>query len=288
MTTTRTGIDRHAAPFDPGAVDASVERDGAVILESVFPQSFVTRVNQEVDDWLARHPEEGRLPTESDVYAAYLGYKTRRVNAMIAKVDPVATIAANEVVVGWAQRVMRQCATSILLNTSELIEIQPGESPQPQHRDSQCWPHVQNPRGPVIVNAMVALTRFTQANGATVLAPGSFAWGPERAPEPAELVQAVMSPGDVLLFRGDLVHGGGANQTADERRRALSMSYCAGWLRTVDNGVLTVPPSRARALDPTLQALLGYAAYDGLPEGGGVLGLSANGDPRTALDNGKA
>ncbi|WP_337822162.1 phytanoyl-CoA dioxygenase family protein [Amycolatopsis sp. A1MSW2902] len=279
-TAAEVSLDRHVAPFDQQAVDASVERHGATILRSVFPPALVARVNAEVDDWLATHPEDGQPPTDSDPYAAYLGLRTKRVNAMIAKLPSLPELVANEPTVAWARRVMAPRCTAILLNTSELIEIQPGESAQPMHRDSQCWAHVPMAGAPVMVNAMIALTRFTEENGATVVAPGSFGWGIERWPQDTELTQAVMEPGDVLLFRGDLIHGGGPNRTVDERRRAVSISYCAGWLRTVDNGVLAVPPDRARALDPTTRELLGYAIYDGLPEFGGVLGLTADGDPR--------
>jgi hypothetical protein len=286
MTIAELAVERHAAPYHPDAVDAAVGRDGAAILESMFPASLMAKVNEEVDEHLARHPEDGGLPTESDPYAVYLGLKTRRVNAMIAKIASAPRLVSREPVVEWARRVMRPCATSILLNTSELIEIQPGEQAQPLHRDSWCWAHAGSVPGTIVVNAMIALTPFTEENGATSLALGSFAWSADRMPRPNELTRAVMSPGDVLLFRGDLIHGGGANTTVGERRRGASMSYCAGWLRTVDNGVLTMPPERVRDLDPVNQELLGYRTYDGLSEGGGMLGLAAYDDPRIVFEPG--
>src|SRR5918999_41907 len=285
MTTADLAVERHAAPYDADAVDAAARRDGATILESVFPASLISKVNEEIDEYIACHPDEG-LPTESDLYAEYLGLKTRRINAMIAKIASVPRLTSCEPVVDWARRVMRPCATSILLNTSELIEIQPGQQAQPLHRDSACWAHLGSVPGPVVINAMIALTPFTEENGATSLAPGSFAWSADRMPHPYELTKAVMAIGDVLLFRGDLIHGAGANTTVGERRRGASMSYCAGWLRTVDNGVLVIPPERARELNPVNQELLGYSTYDGLSEGGGMLGLTAGGDPRTVLEPG--
>lgn len=283
MTTAELALKRHAAPYDPAAVDAAVHRDGATILQAVFPTWITRKVNDEMDEHLTRHPGDGYLPDQSDPYAAYLGLKTRRVNAMIAKIPSALRLINCEPLVEWARRVMRPCAASILLNTSEFIEIHPGEKAQPLHRDTWCWAHAGSVPGPIMVNAMIALTPFTEDNGGTSLALGSYAWPSERMPQPHELVQAVMSAGDVLLFRGDLIHGGGANRTAGEHRRGASVSYCAGWLRTVDNGVLAVPPERARDLDPVIQDLLGYRSYDGLSEGGGVLGLAAYGDPRTLL-----
>ncbi|MFE3961124.1 phytanoyl-CoA dioxygenase family protein [Nocardia sp. NPDC059091] len=158
-----------------------------------------------------------------------------------------------------------------------------GEPAQYPHRDNDSWPHLPPTTDSVLVNAMIALTPFTERNGATHIALGSHAWLPKQNPTADQLRQAVMSPGDVLLFRGDAIHGGGANRTGDEGRRGLSLSYCVGWLRPVEDSILNVPPGIARTLPPEAQALLGYTAHDAASTGGGMLGLYENGDPRKAL-----
>ena len=91
-----------------------------------------------------------------------------------------------------------------------------------------------------------------------------------------------MEAGDALLFRGDVIHGGGAN-TTESHRRAVSVSYCAGWLRPVENSFLNVSRERAKILPTRVQKLLGYAAYDGKRDGGGLVGLYENGDPRALV-----
>ena len=96
-----------------------------------------------------------------------------------------------------------------------------------------------------------------------------------------------MAPGDAVLFRGDLLHGGGENDS-DGRRRALSISYCAGWLRPVENSFLNLPHATAAALPAKVQALIGYAAHDASDKRGGMVGLFENGDPRLALDKSEA
>jgi len=91
-----------------------------------------------------------------------------------------------------------------------------------------------------------------------------------------------MQAGDALLFRGDLIHRGGANNSS-ARRRALSISYSVPWVRTVENNFLHVTPEDAKSLSPQLQALLGFQAYDGQAEQAGMLGLYENGNPAAVL-----
>ena len=77
--------------------------------------------------------------------------------------------------------------------------------------------------------------------------------------------------------------GGGENKT-DRRRRVMSISYCAAWLRPVENSFLNVSRETAHALEPHMQAILGYASHDATASGGGMIGLFENGDPMRALD----
>ena len=97
-----------------------------------------------------------------------------------------------------------------------------------------------------------------------------------------ETAQRFVASGDALVFRGDVVHGGGENRSG-ERRRVLSISYCAGWLRPVENSFLNVSRETARRLPPEVAALLGYAANDESRNLGGMVGLFENGDPSRAL-----
>ena len=182
-------------------------------------------------------------------------------------------LLASEELVGWAERMIEPLATSVLLNAGELGGL--------AHRDSDSWPL---PVGahPFVVNALVALDACTPENGATHVACGSWEWEVGRAPKPEDYVRGTMAPGDALIFRGDLVHHGGEN-ASDARRRLVSISYCAGWLRPVENSFLNVDRDTTRDLPPRLQALLGYAAHDGTSRLGGLVGLYENGDPAQAL-----
>jgi ectoine hydroxylase-related dioxygenase (phytanoyl-CoA dioxygenase family) len=110
---------------------------------------------------------------------------------------------------------------------------------------------------------MWALTDFTEANGATRLAPKSHL-----GPSPAygakvETIAAEMPKGSVLIWDGALWHGGGANRTG-ARRTGVAMNYCAGLIRQQENQQLGVPAEVARGYPPRLQELMGYGVYRGL------------------------
>jgi hypothetical protein len=269
-------------PYDWTAIDAAVLGDGGAILQGFLDAEGRRALNGAVDGYLARHPEVGRPASGSRAYDAFLGARTLRLHGLIDKAPPTADLIGHPDLTEWAARMMRGAAEGVLLNAGELIQIGAGEPAQYLHRDTDSWPAIARGEAPVLVNAIVALDPFTLENGATYVAPGSWRWEAGRQPRSDQLARAVMAAGDALLFRGDLVHGGGEN-ASPAPRRAISVSYCAGWLRPVENSFLNIPLGTARRLDPRVQALLGYAAHDAAARRGGLLGLYENGDPARAL-----
>jgi ectoine hydroxylase-related dioxygenase (phytanoyl-CoA dioxygenase family) len=69
-----------------------------------------------------------------------------------------------------------------------------------------------------------------------------------------------MPAGSVMFYVGNLVHGGGANQT-DEPRLGVIVEFVVSWLRAQENHVIAVPPDVVRGLPDRLQELLGYNIY---------------------------
>jgi ectoine hydroxylase-related dioxygenase (phytanoyl-CoA dioxygenase family) len=96
-----------------------------------------------------------------------------------------------------------------------------------------------------------------------------------------------MAAGSPVVYLGSTFHCGGANVTDGERRRGMHVSYCLGWLRTEENQYLATPIDIVRTLPPESQALLGYAAHDGLAAGGGYLGAVQVRDPVALLATGE-
>lgn len=269
-------------PYAWESIDSVIHEEGGVILKNFFTCEEVASCNRDVDDYIEAEEDAGKPRSGSTAYDKFLGQKTVRLQGLIEKVANVGEWIGHPELCDWVTRTLEPVATSALLNAAELIQIGPGEPEQYLHRDSDSWPMAPLGDHPLIVNAIVALDPFTLANGATHLAPGSWRWDRNRKAEPEEMLRAVMQPGDVLVFRGDIVHGGGAN-TTDVPRRALSISYCVGWLRAVENSILNVSRERVKTLPRHLQQLLGYSTYDGSRDRGGLVGLYENGDPSVLL-----
>src|SRR5213079_3585489 len=96
--------------------------------------------------------------------------------------------------------------------------------------------------------------------------------------------------GDARRFRRHLSRRddprGGANITSIPRRGA-HLSYCLGWLRTEENNYLSIPPAVAAKLPRQAQELIGYSVHDGIPRGGGYLGMVRMQDPVELLERGE-
>lgn len=270
-----------ARPYDWASIDRQTRVVGGVILSNLVPDSDLRELDAEIDVYLQQPAARGKADSGSERYDQFLGRNTIRLHGLIEKFPTAEMLVGHSEIVAWASRILAGKASSILLNAGELIQINPGEPRQAAHRDTDSWPLPLDDE-PFIVNAIVALDDFTIENGATAIALGSWDWEQERRPQSSDYVRAQMRRGDAVLFRGDLIHGGGENRSS-AKRRAISLSYCAGWLRTVENSYLNVSRKTLAGLPTHIQALLGYDAHDGDTLGAGLVGLYENGDPRQFL-----
>jgi ectoine hydroxylase-related dioxygenase (phytanoyl-CoA dioxygenase family) len=152
-----------------------------------------------------------------------------------------------------------------LLSTYGTVAIGPGEPAQAIHADDIRY-RMPRPDPEIFGNVMVALSDFTEANGATRIVPGSNRWPeyPEvRVMPEGEIderypsIAAEMSRGSVCFFLGTTYHGGGANPTQHDRL-GMTMAYCAEWLRPQENFTVAVAQERAAGFDPALRALMGW------------------------------
>lgn len=256
------------------------DRDGGVIIEDWLPSGVVDSFNAELEPWLAAHAGTDSGTAASD---EFLGLRTKRLQGLVTKAPTFVRIMTDERLVGYAEQVIGPISPVVILNNGEVIDIGPGESAQPLHRDDDAW-NFARPGAPMIVNSIAALVDITPEIGGTLVVPGSHRWEPGRLPSSDEITCADMRAGSALFFRGDLLHAGGANVSTDRRRRALSTGFCAGWLRPVENSYTNVPPEIARSLPRRAQELLGYALYDASSVGGGYLGYHDMGDPMRLFD----
>lgn len=223
-------------------------QDGAIIVEDVFDNDLRIAIMEELGPYI------DATKRGSDDFS---GIETTRTGAIVARSPSTRRLITHPGILALANQLLLPNCEKIQLMLTQIIRLLPGQGAQPLHRDRFVWgPHVHfcEPQ----LNTIWALTDFTCENGATRIAPGSSKWDLERQPSDDELIQAEMRAGSVLIFTGNVLHGGGKNMS-EEPRMGLNINYCLGWLRQEENQYLSCPPDIAKTLDPELFELLGYS-----------------------------
>jgi ectoine hydroxylase-related dioxygenase (phytanoyl-CoA dioxygenase family) len=261
---------------------APLEEDGAVVIEGLLDPTTLGRLNAEVDAAVAA--ADPGMQHLNPAVAGFFGTRTRHVAGLASRSRTFATdVMCHPTLLALCDALLLPACAEYVLNLGHIIDRGPGAAQQFIHRDELVWVHVPRPAPTLQVASMVALAPFTARNGATLLVPGSHRWPWDRKPEPEEFAQAVMPPGSAVVYLGTVLHGAGANQTQDEWRRGLHLSYVVGWLRTEENNVLATPPDLARELPERAQRLLGYGVHDAIASGGGYCGMVGLRDPMQLL-----
>jgi ectoine hydroxylase-related dioxygenase (phytanoyl-CoA dioxygenase family) len=238
-------FDCHATSGDE--VARHLTEDGCVIVEGVLSAEEVAAVRAGLDPLLA----------ETDTGSnSFLGRRTKRVFAAVAKTRAIDPLAVNPLVISVLDTVLG----NYLLSAPVVISIGPGEAAQTLHRDETSYPVPRGAAGELVVNVMWAIDDFTEVNGATRIIAGSHRWPDLAAAREEDTRQAVMPSGSICVFLGSAVHGGGQNR-GDASRLGIVMEYAAGWLRPQENLALAVPHDVALRMPERLQRLIGYDIY---------------------------
>ncbi|MDJ0789068.1 MAG: phytanoyl-CoA dioxygenase family protein [Myxococcota bacterium] len=253
------------------------DEDGGLIVESFIDPELLARLQADFGPLIQRH-EPGS--TTEGLWTEFHGDVTKRITGLPTHSQAWVELLCDERYQAMGDRYLGP--NEYWLNTGQLICIGPGETPQMLHRDELNWPHAMR-QHEITVTAIFALTDFTEANGATVIAPGSNHWPGALPKVPEEATcRATMTAGSALLYSGKVIHGGGANVTTDQWRVGLHAGFCCGWLRSEENFQLTIPLEVARTLPARARLLLGFSSYS--PEFGGRLGLVDYDDAARLLD----
>ncbi|MEM7095331.1 MAG: phytanoyl-CoA dioxygenase family protein [Actinomycetota bacterium] len=259
------------------AVWTAFDADGGLIVEDFITPDLLDRLTREVAPLVDAHAPGS---TTEGFWTDFHGDQTKRVTGLAAASSAWCELLCDERYQAMGDRYLG--ADEYWLNTGQLICIGPGESEQFLHRDELNWPHAMGDRE-ITVTAIFALTDFTESNGATVVAPGSNHWRGVLPEVPdSTTCRATMPAGSALLYSGKIIHGGGANVTADEWRVGLHAGFCSGWLRAEENHQLTTDLDAARSMPERVQHLLGFRSYS--PERGARLGLVNYDDAALLLD----
>jgi ectoine hydroxylase-related dioxygenase (phytanoyl-CoA dioxygenase family) len=264
---------------------AALDEDGAVVIEGLLDAGTLARLDAEVDDAVAA--ADPAMKHLNPAVAGFFGTRTRHVAGLASKSRTFATdVMCHPTLLALCDALLLPACAEYVLNLGHIIDRGPGAEAQFVHRDELVWVHVPRPAPTLQVASMIALSEFTEENGATRLVPGSHRWPWERQPEPEDFAQATMPAGSAVVYLGSLLHGAGANRTPGTWRRGLHLSYVVGWLRTEENNVLATPPRIARELPERAQRLLGYGVHDAVAKLGGYCGMVGLRDPIELLREG--
>ena len=183
------------------------------------------------------------------------GHRTRRLGAPLPRSSTFRSIAMHPAVMAAGDHVLGH-ATSWRFSAAEYIEIGPGQEGQRIHRDQWKYDMVDFDFE-IEMNGMWAITDFTEANGATRVAPGSHRWGNREKVSVDETIPAEMTQGSLFLYTGSVYHGGGAN-ASEEWRSGLSLQHALGWLTQSTNQFLECPPAEVKDWADELLRFVGY------------------------------
>ncbi len=263
-----THIPRLAADHNTDDLRTALIEQGCCVVEHAVDVAVMDALANEMA------PFAQYTPRGSNDFA---GEGTRRTGMVVGRSSTFRTHLARHPVILTAGDHIFHHTPTWNLSFAHFFELYPGEPGQPLHRDT--WKYGAPPFPfEVDLNALWAVTDFTEDNGATRLVPGSNHWDADRRPEPGEDLPAVMPKGSVLLYTGLAFHGGGAH-TGKDTRLAVNAQHSAGWLNQTERLLLEFPPEAVADWDDELIAFIGYQLA------GPALGHWRNAeDPFTAVE----
>ncbi|HIG42582.1 MAG: phytanoyl-CoA dioxygenase family protein [bacterium] len=250
----------------PDSIFSAIEHDGGCILHGLFAPEFCDQIK---DDFLgyikAMQWGENELGLRDEFY----GNQTKRLHGLFSKSPLMSEVLMNPFLLSMAEHFLKsdRRARDFRLSNAELMVLNQDQEVQEFHTDGGSWYRAQQHEAgkEILISANIALTDFTENNGATRVVPGSHQWAVDRKPKDSEVCLAVMPQGATLLYSGNVIHSGGANATPD-MRMGLYLGYLVSWLRPIENQLATNTPEDILALSAEAQRLL-----DVVPSGFTVL-----------------
>ena len=229
-------------------VAETVAQDGYAVVRDAVDLETITAIKTD----LAPYFHEAHKGHEE-----FFGKLTKRFGALLAKSTAVQSLLLHPTVLAVADHALLPHCVRYHVHYTGVMHLEPNETRQILHRDTNLYP-IENPSPPFTVATMWAISDFTRQNGGTRLVPGSHMWSNDRVPKPHEVVATEMTPGSVLIYTGNVIHGGGSNRS-DQPRTGVALHYSLGWLRQEENQYLAVPHELVRQMPDQIQELMGYS-----------------------------
>lgn len=247
---------------------AIMERDGAVVIQNFATSAQVEQMNRDFDKpVMETGPGSKKQGEEFELLKEFHGYQTTRVNNLITHSRVMREeILDMDLFHEIGRLLYEEESGDWWLMAAQLIQIGPGNKAQFIHRDLENYtafvPMGKNaPR--VTTNYMLALTDFTEANGATRVILGSHKWDDftlsmEDRLDHSKTIPAEMKAGDALLWDGKLLHSGGANVTTNEFRRGVTIPVSPAYFTPEESFAFSVSLDIAKTLSPRVQKAIGF------------------------------
>jgi len=237
---------------------AALDADGAVIVHDFLDPDLLVRFRADMERHAAGH-HAGSVSGVESVHR-FWGSNTKRFTRLAHRSAAFVEILTDPFYLSIADSILLPGCKDYWMNTGQMMIIGPGEKAQYLHRDADNWPSMCRLDAPeVTLSCLFAISDFSAEVGATRVVPGSHRWDDySRKATADEVCQAVMPAGSGVIYTGRVVHGGGANHTADTWRFGLHVSYLLGWLTPEEAGPLGATWDDVAHLSPRAQRLLGW------------------------------
>lgn len=252
--------------IDDEAVDVgilqAIESDGACIFDGLIPEALCDALMADFEPHIDAAPWSNQEATNFGETDEFFGRRTKRFHYLPSLSSRVGQLATHPRLLGLAAAFLGKgsACRDLRISTMELMVLGNGQDGQMLHRDADSWHWLpREMRSKLLFSANVALCDFRATNGATVVVPGSHRWPDDRDAIPGETCSAVMKKGSALLYRGDVLHGGGDNTEADIRT-GLYVGYIPSWLAPLENHALGNERVVLDALDGPMQRLLNVSS----------------------------
>ncbi|MEM7099312.1 MAG: phytanoyl-CoA dioxygenase family protein [Pseudomonadota bacterium] len=247
------------ASADPQEIAAALDESGCAVVTDVIGAAQREAVRNE----LAPFMEAARVIDKDDPTQFYPG-RTRRTSALIARSPTVGQLAVDSTSTSLCDHLLLPNGEfGYHLHVTGALEVGPGARKQMLHREHDSFTFFPDPKPNLIVASMWAITDFRADNGATLVVPGSHKWPKERNARDEEVLSAEMPAGSVLYWMGGTLHGAGENSSQDWRY-GIVLTYSPGWVRQEENQYLDTPPEVARNLPKAVREIAGYKIYRAL------------------------
>jgi ectoine hydroxylase-related dioxygenase (phytanoyl-CoA dioxygenase family) len=264
------GLQRFGVDTAIGELSDAIRADGGIVVRGLLSRVEVEQLDAQLDPFVARR-QPGFHHDDSDT--AFYGGNTKRIQGLAAKSDVfVQSVLLNNILLSIADELLLPNCGDYWMSQAETIFIGPGNKAQVLHRDDVNWSQAASIGIDLQVSALIALGDYDAEVGATIVIPRSHlthgqtdnSYNPSMA-QPVEL-----EPGDALIYLGSLVHGGGANVTADRVRKALYIGFLLGWLTPEEAVPQSITEDVASRLPARARELLGWANIHGNAASEGV------------------